>query len=103
MKLHKEELDDLYSTPNIVRMIKSKRIRWVEHVVRVWERRSVYKVLVGKPEGRKPRGRHKRRFEDNIKIDLQEVGLGVWTRSIWLRIWTGGRLLRMWQRTFGCE
>jgi hypothetical protein len=57
------------------------------------ERRGAYRALVGKSEGRRPLGRPRRRWEDNIKIDLREVGLGIWTGSIWLRIWTGGGLL----------
>jgi len=72
-KLHNEELNDLYSSPNIVRVIKSKRMRWAEHVACMGERRGVYRVLVGKPEGKRPVGRPRRRWEDNIKMDLQEV------------------------------
>jgi hypothetical protein len=72
-KLHNEELNNLYSSPNIVRLIKSRRMRWVGHVARMGEGRGVYRVLVGKPEGRRP-PRHRR--EDNIKMDLWEVGCG---------------------------
>jgi hypothetical protein len=68
-------------------------MRWAKHVVRVRERKNVHRVLVRKAEGRRPHGRPNRRCEDNIKIDLQEVGLGAWTGSIWFRIWTGGGLL----------
>jgi len=75
-KLHKKELDDLYCSPNIVRMIKSRRMRWVGHVVRMGAKRDVYRVLVGKPEGKRPFGRSRRRWEDNIKMDLQEMGCG---------------------------
>ena len=75
-KLHNEELNDLYSSPNIVRVIKLRRMRWAGHVARVGKRRGVYRVLVGKTEGKKPLGRHKRRWEDNIKMDLQEVRWG---------------------------
>ena len=75
-KLHNEELNDLYCSPNIVRVIKSRRMRWAGHVARMGERRGVYRVLVGKPEGKRPLGRPRRRWEDNIKIDLQEVGCG---------------------------
>ena len=89
-KLHNEELNDLYSSPNIVRMIKSRRVRWAGHVARMGERRGVYRVLVGRPEGKRPLGRPWRRWEDNIKMDIQEVGCGAWTGSIWLRIGTGG-------------
>jgi len=60
-------------------VIKSRRIRWAGHVARIGERRGVYRVLVGKPEGKRPLGRPRRRWEDNIKMDLQEVGRGVWT------------------------
>jgi len=73
-KLHNEELNDLYSSPNIVRVINSRRIGWAEHVARMGERRGVYWVLVGKPEGKRPLGRHRHRWEDNIKMDVQEVG-----------------------------
>ena len=75
-KLHNEELNDLYSSPNVVRVIKSRRMRWVGHVARVGEGRDVYRVLVGKPEGKRLLGRPRRRWEDNIKIDLQKVGCG---------------------------
>jgi len=73
-KLHNEELSDLYSLPNIVRVVKSRRMRCVGHVARMGERRGVCRVLVGKPEGKRPLGRPRRRWEDNIKMDLQEVG-----------------------------
>ena len=73
-KLHNEELGDLYSLPNIVRVVKSRRMRWAGHVARMGEGRGVHRVLVGKPEGKRPLGRPRRRWEDNIKIDLQEVG-----------------------------
>ena len=89
-KLHNEELDDLYFSPNIVRVIKSTRMRCVGHVARMGEGRGVHRVLVGKIEGRRPLGRPRRRWEDNIKMDLQEVGWGAWTGLIWLRIGTGG-------------
>jgi len=75
-KLHNEELRDLYSLPNIVQVVKSRRMRWEGHVARMGEGRGVHKVLVGKPEGKKPLGRPRRRREDNIKMDLQEVGGG---------------------------
>ena len=65
-KLRNEELTDPYSSPNIVQMMKSRRIRWAEHVVRMGERRSVYRVLVGKPERKRPLGRLRHRWEDNI-------------------------------------
>ena len=64
----------MYSSPSIVHMIKSRRVRWAGHTARMGERRGVYRVLVGKPEGKRPLGRPRRRREDNIKLDLQEVG-----------------------------
>jgi hypothetical protein len=73
-KLYNEELKYLYPSPNIVRVIESSRMRWVVYVARMGERRHVYKVLVGKSEGKRPLGRLRRRWEDNIKVDLQEVG-----------------------------
>jgi hypothetical protein len=72
-KFHNDELHSLYSSPNIVRMIKSRRMRWVGHVARMGEGRGVYRVLVGKPEGKRPLGRSRRRWEDNIKLDLREI------------------------------
>jgi len=75
-KLHNEELRDLYSLPNIVRMVKSRRMRWAGHVARMGEGRGVHRVLVGKPEGKRPMGRPRRGWEDNIKMDVWEVGGG---------------------------
>jgi hypothetical protein len=75
-RLHNEELNDLYSSPNIIRVIKSGRMRWTGHVARMGEGRGACRVLVGRPEGRRPLGRPRRRWEDNIKMDLQEVGWG---------------------------
>jgi hypothetical protein len=72
-KLHNEELNGLYSLPNIVRVIKSRRVRWAGLVARKWGRGGVYRVLVGKPEGKRPLGRYRRRWED-VRMDLQEVG-----------------------------
>ena len=82
-KLHNEELNDLYSLPNIVRVVKSRRMRWAGHLARMGEDRGVHRVLVGKPEGKKPFGRPKRRWEDNIKMDLQKVGGG---RGDWMEL-----------------
>jgi len=75
-RLHNEELNDLYSSPNTVRVIKSRRFRWAGHVVRMGEERRVYRVFVGKPQGRRPLGRPRRRWADNIMMDLQEAGCG---------------------------
>jgi hypothetical protein len=75
-KLHNEELNDLYCSPNIVRVIKSRRMRWAGLVECMGEGRGVYRVLVGKPEGERQLGRRRSRWEDNIKVDLQEVGCG---------------------------
>jgi len=76
-KLHNEELNDLYSSPNIVRVIKSIKMRWAGHVACMGEKRGVYGVLVGKPKGKRPLRRPRRRCEDNINMDLQDVGCGV--------------------------
>jgi len=75
-RLHKEELNDLYSSPNIARVIKSRRMRWVGHVARMGEERRVNRVLVGKPEGKRPMERPRHRWVYNIRMDLQEVGCG---------------------------
>jgi hypothetical protein len=92
-RLHNEELNDLYSLPNIIPVIKSRRMRWAGHVARVGGKRGAYRILVGRPEGRQPLGRPRRRWEDNIKMVLQEVGLGAWTGLSWLSVGTGGGLL----------
>ena len=76
-------LNDLYSLPNIVRVQKSRRMRWAGHVARTGEDRGVHRVLVGKPEGKRPLGRPRRRREDYIKMDLQEVGGG---RGDWMEL-----------------
>ena len=73
-KLHNEELSDLYSLPNIVQVVKSRRMRLAGHVARMGQGRGVHRVLMGKPEGKRPLGRPRRRWEDNIKMYLQEVG-----------------------------
>jgi hypothetical protein len=72
-KLHNDELHVRYSSPNIVRLIKSRRIRWAGHVACTEEGRCVYRVLVGRPEEKRPRGRPRSRWEDNIKMDLKEI------------------------------
>jgi hypothetical protein len=68
---------DLYSSPNIIRVIKSRRMRWAGHVARMGEKRGAYRILVGRPEGWGPLERRRRRWDDNIKMDLQEVGWGI--------------------------
>jgi len=80
----------LYCSPTIVLVKKSRRMRWAGNVARMGERRGVYRVLVGKPEGKRPLGGPRRRWKDDIKMDLQEVGWGAWTVSMWLSIRTGG-------------
>jgi hypothetical protein len=81
--LHNEELDDLYSSPNIIWVIKSRKMRWVGLVACTGEKRGAYRILVGRPEGRRPLGRPRGRWEDNIKIDLQEVG---WLGMDWIEL-----------------
>ena len=85
-RLNNEELNDLYASPNYVRVIKSRRMRWAGHVARMSEERGVYRVLVVQPEGRRPLWRPSYRWVDNIRMDLQED----WTGLGWPRIETGG-------------
>jgi hypothetical protein len=92
-KLHSGELHNLYSSPDIIRQIKSRRMRWAGHVARREEGRNVYRVLVGIPEGKRPLVRPRRRCEDGIKMDLGEIGWWVWSGFTWLRIGTAGGLL----------
>jgi hypothetical protein len=75
-KLHNEELCDLYSSLSIIRIIKSRRLRWAGHVARMREKRNAFRLLVRKPEGKRPLGRPRRRWVDNIRLDLGEVGWG---------------------------
>jgi hypothetical protein len=75
-KLHNEELHDLYSSPNIVRVIKSRRMRWAGHVARMGVRRGVYRVLVGRPKSKRPLRRPRCRWVDNIKMDFREIEIG---------------------------
>ena len=82
-KTHNEELNDLYSLPNIVRVVKSRRMRWAGHVVRMGEDIVMHRVLVVKPEGKRPLGKPRRSWEDNIKMDFQEVGGG---RGDWMEL-----------------
>jgi hypothetical protein len=74
--LHNDELHSLYSSPNIVRVIKSRRMTWAGYVARMGEGRGVYRILVGRPEGKRPLKRARCRWEDNIKLDLREIGIG---------------------------
>jgi hypothetical protein len=76
-KLHNEELHNLYSSPSIIRIIKSRRMRWAGHVERMGEKKNVYRLLVGKLEGKRQRGRPRRRWIDNIKMELLEIELNV--------------------------
>jgi hypothetical protein len=82
-KLHNEELHILYSSPNIIRQIKSRRIRWAGHVARMGEERNVYRVLMRKPEGKRLFGRPRRRWADGIRIYLREIG---WGSVDWLQL-----------------
>jgi hypothetical protein len=82
-KLHNDELHNLYSSPNIVRVIKSRRMRWEGHVARMGEGRDVYRVLVGRPERKRPLGRLRHGWEDNIKIDLREIRID---KANWIRL-----------------
>jgi hypothetical protein len=75
-KLHNGEFHNLYSSPSIIRMIKSRRMRWAGHVARMGAKKSAYRILVGKPEGKRPLERPRRRWEVNIKMDLREIGWG---------------------------
>ena len=90
-RLHNKELYAV-SSPRIIRMISSRKLRWAGHVARLGKSRGAYRALVVKPEGRRPE-RTRRRWEDNIKMDLREVQSGAQTGLIWLRIGTGGGLL----------
>jgi hypothetical protein len=82
-KLHNEELSDLYYLPNIVRVVKSRRMRWTGHVAHTGKGRGVHRVVVRKPEGKRSLGRPRHRWEDNIKMDLQEVG---WSCGDWMEL-----------------
>jgi hypothetical protein len=81
-KLHNEQLNDPYYSPNIVRVIKSRRMIWAAHVAQMGEKRGVYRILVGKPEGKRPLGRSRHGWKNTIRMDLQEVGYGLdWAGS----------------------
>jgi hypothetical protein len=88
-KLHNDELHSLYSSPNIVRVIKSRRMRWAVQVARMGEGKGLYIALVERPEGKRPLGRPRHRWEDNIKMDLKDKGIG---RFSWIRIGSSGGL-----------
>jgi hypothetical protein len=92
-KLHNGELHNLYSSPDIIRQIKSRRVRWAGHVARMGEGRNMYRVLVGKPEGKRPLESPRRRWEDGLKMGLREICCGVRSGFTWLRIGTVGGLL----------
>jgi hypothetical protein len=85
-KLHNGGLHNLYSSPDIIRQIKSRRIRWAGHVAGKGEGRNVCRVLVGKPEGKRPFERPRRRWEDGIKMNIREIGWGMWSGFTKLRI-----------------
>jgi hypothetical protein len=74
-KSHNDEIQNLYSSPNIVRVIKSRRMRWAGHVARMGEGRGVYRILIGRPEVKRPLGRPRGRWEDNVKLDLRDIGI----------------------------
>jgi hypothetical protein len=80
-KLHNEELHNLYSSPSIIRMIKCRRMRWAGHVARMGEKRNAYRILVGNPEGKRPLGRPRHRWVDNINMDVREIG---WDGGDWI-------------------
>jgi hypothetical protein len=88
-KLHNDELHKPHSSQNIVKVIKSRRMRWVGHVARMGEGRGVYRVLVGRSEGKKPLGRPRCRWDDNIKIDIREIRIGganwIWLAQNWVQ------------------
>jgi hypothetical protein len=88
-KLHNDELTTLYSSLNIVKVIKSRRVRWAGHVARMGEGRGVYRVLVGRPEGKRPLERFRHKWEDDIKMDLRETGIdgANWIRLVQDRAW----------------
>jgi hypothetical protein len=92
-KLRNDKLHSLYSSPNIVRVIKSRRTRWAGHVARMGEGRCIYRILVGRPEGKRPLGRPRRRWEGNIKMNLREKGID---KTNWIRLAQD----RAWWRAF---
>jgi hypothetical protein len=91
-KFYNEELRDLYFSPSIISIIKSRRLRWAGHVARMGEKRNAYRLFVGNPERKRPLGRPRHRWVDNIRILKMWEGV-MWTGLVWLRIGTGGELL----------
>jgi hypothetical protein len=89
-KFHNKELHDLYSSPSIIRIIKSRRMKLAGHVARMGEKRNAYRLLVGKPEGKRPLRRQRRRWLDNLGWILERWDGVMWTGLVWLRIGTGG-------------
>jgi hypothetical protein len=75
-KLHNEELHNLHSSPSVIRIIKSRRMRWTGHIARMGKKRNAYKIFVGKPEGTRPLGRYRRTWANNIRMDVREIGCG---------------------------
>jgi hypothetical protein len=92
-KLHNGELHNLYSSPEIIRQLNSRRMRWAGHVARMGEGRNVYRVRMGNPGGKSPLERPRRRWENEVKMDLREIGWGVWSGFTWLKIRIVGGLL----------
>jgi hypothetical protein len=92
-KLQHEKFHSFYSSPNITRVIKSRRVRWAGYTACMGKIRNAYTIFMGKLEGKRPLRRPGRKWEDNIKMDLRETGFGVWIGFIWLSIRTSGRLL----------
>jgi hypothetical protein len=92
-KLDSGELHNLYSSPDIIRQIRSRRMRWEGHVVHMGEDRKMCKALVEMLEGKRPLGRSRHRWEDGVRMDLRVIGWGVWSRFNWLRVGTGGLVL----------
>jgi hypothetical protein len=92
-KLYNEKLRDLYSSPGIIKIIKLRRIRWAGHVAGIGEKRNAYKLLVGKPEGKRPLGRRRRRWSVILRGILERWDGVMWIGLVWLRIGTGGELL----------
>jgi hypothetical protein len=93
-KLRNKELHSLYSSSDIIRMVKSRRMRWAGHAVHMGQMKNAYKIMVGKSKGKRPLKRPRCRWEDNIKMNIKEIGLRAWIGFMWLRIGTGSGFLR---------